>query len=286
MATYELQDDIELVCELLGISVRTLSADLDISRMTLNRWVKNPEQATRSKLETFYAYAFNKGIHLGEIHAQLFEEETYARGLVPLFHGSKRGIVGELSTDCSRSDNDFGKGFYCGESFKQSALFVARYPESICYQVAFDVAGLRDKQFKVNNEWMLAIAFYRGKLAGYEGHPLLQAICCAVEQADYVVAPIADNRIFQIIDEFVEGEITDAQCEHSLSATHLGCQYVLRSDESLQHVKVMRPQYLCKPQKQLYLTQQKEQAKTGNDKSKAARRQYRGQGRYIEELLQ
>ena len=38
-----------------------------------------------------------------------------------LFHGSKAGIDGKLSLDKSKKANDFGKGFYCGESLEQSA---------------------------------------------------------------------------------------------------------------------------------------------------------------------
>jgi len=31
--------------------------------------------------------------------------------------------------------------------------------------------------------------------------------------------------MFEIIDSFIEGEITDVQCQHCLSATNLGKQY-------------------------------------------------------------
>ena len=32
---------------------------------------------------------------------------------------------------------------------------------------------------------------------------------------------------FEIIDRFIDGEITDVQCQHCLSATNLGKQYVI-----------------------------------------------------------
>ena len=99
------------------------------------------------------------------------------------------------------------------------------------------------------------------------------------------MAPIADNRMFQIIDSFVDGEITDVQCQHSLSATNLGLQYVMKSPAALERVIGLHPRYLCEAEKAFYANHQVQQAAVGRDKSKAARRQFRNQGQYIEELF-
>ena len=285
MEAFPIGEDVELVQELLGLDSRALSADLGISRMTLNRWAKEPERASREKLETFYGYAFNKGIRLNEIHAQLFVEEARERGLTPLFHGSKQGIEGPLSLEKSRSDNDFGRGFYCGESFSQAAMFVARFPSSVCYFAAFDERGLAKKEFRVDSGWMLAVALFRGKLGGREDHEILRAVNAEVEAADYIVAPIADNRMFQVIDSFIEGEITDEQCKHGLSATGLGSQYVLKSVASLLGLVKLQPHFLCSEEKSVYLEAQRNRMQLGGDKVKAAKRKYRARGRYIEEFL-
>lgn len=285
MKPFPLNEDIELVQELLGLDSRSLSADLGISRMTLSRWAKEPERASWEKLEAFYGYAFGKGIRLNEIHAQLFAEEAAERGLTPLFHGSKQGIEGPLSLGASRPDNDFGRGFYCSEGFRQAAMFVARFPRSVCYFVALDERGLKRKGFLVDSAWMLAVALFRGKLEGCEGHESLRTVNDAVRAADFVVAPIADNRMFQIIDSFIDGEITDEQCKHGLSATSLGSQYVLRSEAALRSIVKIQPHFLCAAEKASHLEAQRERMSFGNDKVKAAKRKYRAQGRYIEELL-
>ena len=285
MPNYPLNEDIWLVQELLGVDSRKLAGDLGISRMTLNRWAKEPRQATLAKLEVFYEYAFRKGIRLNEIHAQIFREEARARGLIPLFHGSKSGIAGAPTLGRSRPGNDFGPGFYCGESFQQSASFVARFRNSVCYYIAFDGKGLRGRSFEVDGDWMLAVALYRGKLGEFSRHDTLERISREVGEADYIVAPIADNRMFETIDSFIDGEITDVQCEHSLSATHLGYQYVLRSDAALDGIARIEPHYLCSSEKSALLAVQREQARVGSDKAKAARRAFRAQGRYIEEVL-
>ena len=285
MASFPLAEDIGLVQAILGTSSKVLEDETGISRMTLGRWAENPAQASVSKLESFYSFVFGKGIALNMIHAQLFMEESRKEGLVPLFHGSKQGISGPLSLDHSSAKSDFGVGLYCGEAYQQAAMFVARYPQGIPYFLGFDPTGLSVKRFEVTNEWMLAVAFFRRRLDAYLDHPLVRTINQSVQEADYIIAPIADNRMFQVIDSFIDGEITDTQCEHSLSATDLGFQYVLRSDAALQSVQSLQPHYLCKGERERLLEQNDQRTQQGIDKAKVARRQYRGQGSYIEELL-
>ena len=100
-----------------------------------------------------------------------------------------------------------------------------------------------------------------------------------------MVAPIADNRMFQIIDSFIEGEITDVQCRHCLSATNLGNQYVFLTQRAADRIEILRKCYLASIEKEAYISVRSEDAKVSNDKVKIARKQYRGQGQYIEEIL-
>ena len=91
--------------------------------------------------------------------------------------------------------------------------------------------------------------------------------------------------MFEIIDSFIDGEITDVQCQHCLSATNLGNQYVFVNDKALSQLKILRHCYLAPDEKEYYLSNKREESRVGNDKVKVARRQYRGQGEYIEDIL-
>ena len=44
-----------------------------------------------------------------------------------VFHGSKNVIDGEISPNYGRRNNDFGNGFYCGESIEQITSFVSKF---------------------------------------------------------------------------------------------------------------------------------------------------------------
>ena len=132
---------------------------------------------------------------------------------------------------------------------------------------------------------MMTIAYYRGTLDNYKNHKIVQKIIKDLRDCDYIIAPIADNRMFKIIDSFIQGEITDEQCKHCLAATNLGKQYVFVSDLAIFQLKIVEHVYLSDNEKNYYKKIRSSDSKLGDDKVKLARIQYRGKGKYIDEIL-
>ena len=282
---YKFVQDLETVLELTGYSMETLAEELGVSRMTINNWLSGKKAVSEKNIACFYEYTFRKGIRLNLIKEQLYREEIADSSEILLFHGAKTKIEGELRTDCSKRRNDFGAGFYCGESLEQSAMFVATYPESSLYMLRFCRSGLSGKEFGVSREWMLLIAYFRERLGAYADSDVIRELVRTVEGVDYIVAPIADNRMFEIIDQFIDGEITDEQCRHCLSATNLGKQYVFVTDKALCQVELLERCFLTKEEKEFYLFSRQASYEMNRDKVKVARRQYRDVGKYIEEMM-
>ena len=194
-------------------------------------------------------------------------------------------IDGEISIDKSRMNNDFGRGFYCGDSYDKSISFVCRFPSSSVYFIDFNPDNLKEVRFEVSTKWMLAIAYFRGRLEKYKESKIIKEIVDKINKADYIVAPIADNRMFQIIDTFIDGEITDEQCKHCLAATNLGMQYVFITQKALDQTCILERCFISSKEKEYYQKEQVKFQKDGEDKSRLARIQYRGKGKYIEEIL-
>jgi transcriptional regulator with XRE-family HTH domain len=276
-------EDLTLIEPLLGLGKSELAKQLGTSAKTLFNWETGRSAPSLLSLEAFYSYVYQRGIRLNDIKAQLYQEDN--PGLKILFHGSKAGIEGPLSLDRSQPSKDFGKGFYCEESLEQSISFVSAYPQSSAYVFAFDDKGLSKVEFGVDQTWMMAIAYYRGRLQAYRDHPLIQALTAQVVKADYILAPIADNRMFEIITEFIDGEITDEQCKHCLLATDLGKQYVIISDKALAKVRQLGHCYLSRLEKADSAARRDQLLSIGADKVKIARAKYRGQDHYIGEIL-
>lgn len=278
--------DVEIVRELLGMSMEELADEIGVSRMSMNRWKEDESKITDANLAAFYRMVFRKRIRLTQIKEQLYREDYSDDSHIILFHGAKTQIEGELTIEKSKKNNDFGQGFYCGESLEQSAMFVANFPDSSLYIVDFFKGDLKARRFGVNREWMLMIAFFRGRLGEFSNSQIILELIESMKGIDYIIAPIADNRMFEIIDSFIDGEITDLQCQHCLSATNLGNQYVFVTQKALRQVRILEHCYLAQEEKDYYLQSRKESMEVSLDKVKIARKQYRGQGQYIEEILQ
>ena len=186
------------------------------------------------------------------IRMYLREDSNEQQNHKLLFHGAKSEINGLVDIDKSRANNDFGKGFYTGESYNQAISFISGFSRPCVYFFDFEEIGLKCKKYEVNREWMMTIAYYRGALDEYKNHSIVQRLVAQSKECDYIVAPIADNRMFQIINSFISGEITDEQCKHCLAATNLGYQYVFITPESLKHIKMAERCYIPNNEKGYY----------------------------------
>ncbi len=282
---YNIIQDIETVIELTGLSMEDFADELGVSRVTLNNWLCDKKDVSDKNISLFYDYTFNRGIRLNRIKEQLYAEDIVNKSEILLFHGAKTQIEGELRLDFSKKKNDFGAGFYCGESLEQSAMFVSTFPSSSLYMLKFNRVGLKCKEFSVNRDWMLMIAYFRERLGEYADTAIINELVKEVQGIDYIVAPIADNRMFEIIDQFIDGEITDIQCQHCLSATNLGKQYVFVSEKALKQIELLERCYLAETEKEFYLTSRQQSYDMNRDKVKVARKQYRHNGDYIEDIL-
>ena len=282
---YNFSEDLQLVKQILNTTREKIAENIGVSQMTLNRWVGNKNNPDEDSIEKFYRYAYKKGINLNKINAQLYKEDYINENNVILFHGAKSEIIGELSLNKSKGINDFGNGFYCGESLEQSATFVSGYPKSSIYFLKFNNKNLKFYKFNVDQEWMLAIAYFRDTLGDLKKHPIVLNIINKLADVDYIIAPIVDNNMFMIMDSFIAGEITDQQCMHSLSATNLGYQYVFVSNKALKNIEILRRGYLSSSEKSDYLKRRNENNEDSNNKVKAAKIKYREMGHYIEEIL-
>ena len=83
-----------------------------------------------------------------------------------------------------------------------------------------------------------------GALDEYKEQPTIKMLAEQSRDCDYIIAPIADNRMFQIINSFINGEITDEQCKHCLAATNLGMQYIFISEKAVSQAKLIERCYI------------------------------------------
>lgn len=281
-----LTNDISIICGVLQLSEAELAKKLGVSIETIDNWKKGINEPSAANLEKFYSFAYSSKMNLNNVYEQLFKEEKETDGQVVLFHGAKKDFslpIDFLSN--SKATNDFGVGFYLGETFEQAANYISVLNRNFVYCFCLNTKKLKIYKFGVDTEWMIAIAYHKGWLENHKNSPLVEKIVGKLPSYDIIIAPIADNRMFDIIAEFVEGEITDEQCKHALSATNLGFQYVLKTSKALGSIGLLREMYVCEEEKSRCLGNRMLLTENGSQKVKIARIKYKNQGHYIEEIL-
>lgn len=269
---------------LLNLTQTELAKEIKVSFETINRWETEKHDVEEYNVEKVYTYAYQKKIYLNQIYEQLFKEDE-SDIIKILFHGCKSKLDFPIDLSHSKINNDFGLGFYLGENLLQASTYIANSKSNNVYAFRLDTSSLVVKKFNVSKEWLLAISYYRGWLNRYKDNTIIKDVIKEVENSDVIVAPIADNRMFDIISEFVRGEITDLQCEHALAATNLGMQYVIRTNKAIENISFIKLCYLSEIEKKDCINKRMNLNSLCLGKVKVARIEYRGKGQYIDELL-
>lgn len=282
----DVSKEIKLLCNVLNLTETELGNELNVTYETINNWNNNRKAIDGSNLEKLYSFAFKKGIRFNNIYEQLLKENISNDKEIVLFHGAKKDFSMPIDIDNnSKTNNDFGKGFYLGENYEQAANYISVINKDKVYAFKLNISNLKIYKFNVDNVWMLTIAYFRGWLNDYENHIVLNKILKDIQDVDVIIAPIADNRMFDIINEFVENEITDEQCRHALAATNLGYQYVLKTKKAIDSITLLQEMFVCTKEKEICIENRFLLTNNGLQKVKMARIEYKNKGKYIEEIL-
>lgn len=277
---YTIAKDLDFLLGEEGVSIDELSEEISIPRALCSKIVSGETIPSEEVCEKIYSRIYRAGYRLNSTKEEFLREANKG---IPLFHGSKRGLE-IISEGGSRSDCDFSRGFYLGENYENALSFVYDVPGSSVYSFFLNMEELKIKRFEVSLEWMLAICHFRGTLGEYDGSPLIRKIAREVEAVDLVVAPIADNKMFFIMNQFAFGQINKDVALHSLSASKLGMQYVLRTEKALDRLVPVEKYYLCAEERRARDQFLIERSMEIDTKLKLAMREFKN-GLFIDEVL-
>ncbi|MDO4966703.1 MAG: DUF3990 domain-containing protein, partial [Lachnospiraceae bacterium] len=116
---YNFSKDIKSIRELLNLSQSEFANQLGVERVTISRSELGKTEPSPKLLESVYTYSFNKKIKLNKLK-EMFWRDDLGNNLKLLFHGAKSEIIGNIDVLHGRNNNDFGQGFYTGESYEQA----------------------------------------------------------------------------------------------------------------------------------------------------------------------
>ena len=279
--TYDVEKDVRFICELSGDDLDSLSKKMSLSRRTLQYAFKSEPSA--DVLEKIYSYIYRNGSRLSVAKSDLFQESLKPDEKL-FFHGSRFGFE-QIDPSGSRNNSDLSYGFYCSGNLRSAVSFVEEYRNSSVYVFKANLSGLKSEVLSCDLDWMLAISYYRDKLGVYSESEYIQNLIRHLDSMDFVVAPIADNKMFEILNQFANGDITTVQAIHSLSASRLGNQFVFKSPAAVERLVFIDRFYLCDEERKNSLLASGDHSNVIQTKLDMAKRQFRNKGKYIDELF-
>lgn len=223
-----------------GLSQERFASLLGTTFATVIRWENGRAKPGKMAQDIVFDLCEEQNIPLIDLVMAHINEQAkidLPADRVLLYHGSKRGIEGEIAP-ISRNLCDFGKGFYMGTDPLQPLTLVCDFKDSKFYVVSIALDELATLEVPADLTWAMLVAYHRGKMEHISGTPLYNQCANMAQGKDVLIGPIANDRMFYVLDNFFLGNITDVALVQSLSALQLGRQYVATTKNACAQVRI------------------------------------------------
>ena len=203
------------------------------------------------------------------------------------YHGSKRGLEGAIRADRGNPAADFGAGFYMGTDAHQPQTLICGGPSPVLYTLDLDPSGLKVYEFQPGLDWALFVAFCRGLIPD---RFLETPFACRYREIqggyDLIRGKIANDRIFNTVQAFFRGELTDVALVRSLQALNLGDQVCAKTVAACARVTIVDSRMLSPAECEGLQIKAENQRQTAIRETDRIRVQYRREGAYFDEILE
>lgn len=202
-----------------------------------------------------------------------------------LFHGSRGGIRGRITLP-ERTNGDFGRGFYMGTNVLQTKSLVISDISPVSYTMSLDLSDMLPGDVLTidGRAWAYTVLHNRRTCAEFNDTPLDKAVGRILEGFEFVVGPIADDRMNEAMRRFSAGVLTDEGLFACLSRVWAGTQVVARTQEACDRITILTEQTIYEDEADdiyEYVRRHRKESRMSVDEVQAA---YRDRGRYVYEL--
>lgn len=201
-----------------------------------------------------------------------------------LFHGSKSGIHGKIAP-ISREKCDFGAGFYMGTEPMQPLTLICDFKKSRFYIVSIKLNGLAKLEIPADLEWAMIIAYNRRKIESIKGTDVYEKYRHICENKDILIGSIANDRMFFVLDNFFQGNITNLALIKSLSALQPGRQYVAVTQQGCDAVRIEKEIPISYLERRFLQNISEENRTKGISMANDICRNYRREGLFFDEIM-
>lgn len=170
---------------------------------------------------------------------------------ITLFHGSDK-IVEKPLYNYGKEDNDYGVGFYTTKIKERAEDWALLYGSDSAYVNEYEI-DLKDLNI-INLmdygplAWVAEVVAHRGVVSEVAKGFLPEFIKkykIDTEQADIIIGYRADDSYSEVIESFMQGELTIAEVKKLFYKGELGMQYFIKSQEAFDKINFIQHYVPC-----------------------------------------
>lgn len=278
-----MKDYIRAIRQVSNLSQEQFAKAIGTTPVTINRWENGKAKPNKIAQKQLYEFCKEQGFNLVDMILKS-KEHTQVDDRLILYHGSKKGITGEIAP-ISREQCDFGKGFYMGTTALQPLTLVCAEDKPKFYSVEMDLSGLKVLHVDINLDWAMLIAYFRGEMESAKGTPIYEHYANFANGYDVIVGYIANDRMYVELSRFFNRTLTDVALVHCLSALDLGLQYVAVTEKACKQIKILKEEELDLLELLALRDMSAKRRKAGIDMASEIEVKYRREGRFFDEIL-
>ena len=279
---------IKEIRDALQLSQNQFANEIGVSFATVNRWENGKTEPGQPAQNRIFQLTVQNDIPAAQIIydkiRRISEAISDTNQKQLLYHGSKSGIKGKI-TPSSRSRCDFGKGFYMGTIPEQPLTLTCDFQNSKFYILSVDFSKLKQVMIPPDINWALIVALNRGKMETIKHSQFYKRIADLTESCDVISGSIANDRMFYVLDQFFQGNITDVALINSLSALNLGQQFVAVTQKACDCIQIEKEIELSYLEKLILKSEAEQNRQTGISLANKICRAHRREGLYFDEII-
>ena len=278
-----MKDLIKAIRSAANMNQEQFASALGTTTLSINRWENGKTLPNRMAQTQLYNFCKERAIDVAKLIVDTKAYEDTDNKLV-LYHGSKKGIVGNIAP-ISRSECDFGNGFYMGTNTLQPLTLVCNEDKPKFYTVELDMTGLNVLTVEIGMDWAMLIAYYRKEMESAKGTPIYEKYAHMADGYDVIIGYIANDRMYTELSRFFNKTLTDVALINCLSALDLGKQYVAISEKACKQIKILKEEPLSQLELSLLKDMSAERRKEGIALAEEIEVKYRREGKFFDEIL-
>ena len=278
-----MKDLIKAIRSAANMNQEQFASALGTTTLSINRWENGKTLPNRMAQTQVYNFCKERSIDVAKL---IIDTKAYGNNdnKLVLYHGSKKGIIGDIAP-ISRSECDFGCGFYMGTNTLQPLTLVCNEEKPRFYTVELDMTGLKVLTVDIGMDWAMLIAYYRKEMEEAKGTPIYEKYAHMADGYDIIVGYIANDRMYTELSRFFNKTLTDVALINCLSALDLGKQYVAISEKACKQIKIIKEEPLSQLELSLLKDMSAERRREGVALAEEIEVKYRREGKFFDEIL-